>query len=49
MGHANAQTTMIYNHQGLEQLRNVIDLRNAESARAEAASKEAYEIPGAAV
>jgi len=33
MGHANAQTTMIYQHQGLEQLRTAINERNREHAR----------------
>jgi integrase len=31
MGHANAQTTMIYQHQGLEQIRSAINLRNKEN------------------
>ena len=35
MGHTNAQTTMIYQHQGLEQLRNAINLRNADNLRAQ--------------
>ncbi len=35
MGHTNAQTTMIYQHQGLEQLRTAINLRNAENLRAQ--------------
>ncbi|MGZ4838065.1 MAG: tyrosine-type recombinase/integrase [Terriglobales bacterium] len=35
MGHTDAQTTMIYQHQGLEQLRSAINLRNAENARAQ--------------
>ena len=33
MGHANAQTTMIYQHQGLEQLRAAINERNREHSR----------------
>jgi len=33
MGHANVQTTMIYQHQGLEQIRGAINLRNAENQR----------------
>jgi len=32
MGHANVQTTMIYQHQGLEQIRGAINLRNRERA-----------------
>ena len=32
MGHANVQTTMIYQHQGLEQIRGAINLRNKENA-----------------
>lgn len=35
MGHTNAQTTMIYQHQGLDQLRSAINLRNAERLRAQ--------------
>ena len=35
MGHANAQTTMIYQHQGLEQLRAAINDRNREHLRAQ--------------
>jgi len=31
MGHANVQTTMIYQHQGLEQIRGAINLRNEEN------------------
>src|SRR5947208_1731999 len=31
MGHANVQTTMIYQHQGLEQIRGAINLRNKEN------------------
>lgn len=31
MGHANVQTKMIYQHQGLEQIRNAINLRNKEN------------------
>jgi hypothetical protein len=31
MGHANVQTTMIYQHQGLDQIRSAIDLRNKEN------------------
>src|SRR6266478_386605 len=31
MGHASVQTTMIYQHQGLEQIRSAINLRNKES------------------
>jgi integrase len=33
MGHANAQTTMIYQHQGLEQLRDAINLRNRDNLK----------------
>jgi hypothetical protein len=33
MGHASAQTTMIYQHQGLEQLRAAINERNDENNR----------------
>jgi integrase len=33
MGHANAQTTMIYQHQGLEQLRTAINARNREHSQ----------------
>jgi integrase len=33
LGHSNAQTTMIYQHQGLEQLREAINERNREHAR----------------
>ena len=33
MGHANVQTTMIYQHQGLEQIRGAINLRNQENQR----------------
>ena len=35
MGHANAQTTMIYQHQGLEQLRTAINERNREHSQAQ--------------
>jgi len=31
MGHANVQTTMMYQHQGLEQIRGAINLRNKEN------------------
>ena len=31
MGHANVQTTMIYQHQGLQQIRGAINLRNEEN------------------
>jgi hypothetical protein len=31
MGHASVQTTMIYQHQGLEQIRSAINLRNKEN------------------
>jgi hypothetical protein len=31
MGHANVQTSMIYQHQGLEQIRGAINLRNKEN------------------
>jgi hypothetical protein len=31
MGHANVLTTMIYQHQGLEQIRSAINLRNKEN------------------
>jgi len=31
MGHANVQSTMIYQHQGLEQIRGAINLRNKEN------------------
>jgi len=31
MGHANVQTTMIYQHQGLKQIREAINLRNMEN------------------
>lgn len=33
MGHANVQTTMIYQHQGLEQIRDAINQRNHENAQ----------------
>jgi integrase len=31
LGHANVQTTMIYQHQGLDQIRSAINLRNKEN------------------
>jgi len=35
MGHASAQTTMIYQHQGLEQLGAAINERNGDNNRAQ--------------
>jgi hypothetical protein len=33
MGHASVQTTMIYQHQGLEQIRDAINVRNTENKK----------------
>jgi hypothetical protein len=41
MGHANVQTTMIYHHQGLEQIRGAINLRNKENQTRAIKSHEA--------
>ena len=43
MGHANVQTTMIYQHQGLEQIRGAINLRNKEN---QARAIESHETEG---
>jgi site-specific recombinase XerC len=46
MGHANVQTTMIYQHQGLEQIRGAINLRNKENQMRikSCATEEIFEI-----
>jgi integrase len=42
MGHANVQTTMIYQHQGLEQIRSAINLRNKENQTRTMATEESF-------
>ena len=42
MGHANVQTTMIYQHQGLEQIRGAINLRNKENQVRTSATEEIF-------
>ena len=42
MGHANVQTTMIYQHQGLEQIRNAIELRNKENRMRQIGTEEIF-------
>ena len=46
MGHANVQTTMIYQHQGLDQIRGAINLRNKENQTRTMKSDETEEIFG---
>jgi integrase len=42
MGHANVQTTMIYQHQGLDQIRGAINLRNKENQTRATATEESF-------
>ncbi|SRR6266567_3745903 len=46
MGHANVQTTLIYQHQGLDQIRGAINLRNKENQTRTIKSDETEEIFG---
>jgi integrase len=42
MGHANVQTTMIYQYQGLDQIRSAINLRNKENQTRTIATEEIF-------